>query len=324
MSTPQRAIGTKATLNGKPVYWSGDDHGWQSSGSHLKLKAAGKFKEPNVLDRIGGLINGYLQPLGSSQPRHQRNKRAEAALRANERSKANPKNTSVDKYGTITRRMSAGGMTPQGYSYPEKFPDTDLDYNIHGLNFNRETKSLATMYDARTDSRPEANKVRRANVGYQLGDFLDAMQPDDVLETSVYSGDGKGRGRAGLYSKQTNGAVAPQLDLDGTWDESSLMTQRADKTTWRSGNSDDTVQFNPKDLQKPLQNLAAGSIVRRLVTHPAAQAALTADEVIGGITGTRPSKAIADAHIRAMSAYFVGTGVRPDALHGFHRGQLRF
>jgi hypothetical protein len=290
----RRKLGIAAKLNGKEVKWAGSDYGFQSPASFNKLKQQNKLPKPPS-DKLGDALNAYLGHLGRDTIQRVRNLRAEAALRGNERSKADPKNIQVDKYGTITRRMSAGGLTTQGYSYPETFPDGSGDYNIHGINFNRETKDF-TLYDARTDSRPEVNKVRQANIKYQLGDFLDAMQPDDVLESNVYNDDGKGRGRAGLYSRQTNGAVAPQLNTDGSWDESSITTQRADKTTWRSGNSNKTVKFNPNDLKKPLKNLAAGAIVKRLVQHPVAQAAVTVDEVIGGMTGKRPSATTIEAH----------------------------
>lgn len=40
----KRQIGQKATLNGKPVVWSGDDWGWQSPATHNELKSAGQFR----------------------------------------------------------------------------------------------------------------------------------------------------------------------------------------------------------------------------------------------------------------------------------------
>jgi hypothetical protein len=51
------AIGTKSVLNGKPVRWSGENYGWQSFGSHDKLKREGKFKlGAQLLDRLGNAI----------------------------------------------------------------------------------------------------------------------------------------------------------------------------------------------------------------------------------------------------------------------------
>jgi hypothetical protein len=46
-------IGQRATLNGKPVVWSGENYGWQSPSSHTKLKNAGKLKiGTQAIDRL--------------------------------------------------------------------------------------------------------------------------------------------------------------------------------------------------------------------------------------------------------------------------------
>ena len=41
ISTPERAKGTQATLNGKPVYWTGSKYGWQSGPSALRAGLLG-------------------------------------------------------------------------------------------------------------------------------------------------------------------------------------------------------------------------------------------------------------------------------------------
>ena len=41
VSTPERAKGTQATLNGKPVYWTGSKYGWQSGPSAAKAGLLG-------------------------------------------------------------------------------------------------------------------------------------------------------------------------------------------------------------------------------------------------------------------------------------------
>jgi hypothetical protein len=41
VSTPERAKGTQATLNGKPVYWTGSKYGWQSGPSALRAGLLG-------------------------------------------------------------------------------------------------------------------------------------------------------------------------------------------------------------------------------------------------------------------------------------------
>ena len=55
------SIGQAATLNGKPVRWSGENYGWQSPATHKQLEAQGKFHiGTQAIDRI-------TQYLGNSQ-----------------------------------------------------------------------------------------------------------------------------------------------------------------------------------------------------------------------------------------------------------------
>ena len=51
------------------------------------------------------------------------------------------------------------------------------------------------------------------------------------------------------------------------------------------------VNFNPNDLKKPLTDMAAKSIVKRLA-GPYAQAAMFVDDTVAGMTGHRPSQKI--------------------------------
>ena len=54
----RRPIGSKSTLNGKPVYWSGENYGWQSEGSYNKLKEGPEFRAGHIAaSRIGTDIN---------------------------------------------------------------------------------------------------------------------------------------------------------------------------------------------------------------------------------------------------------------------------
>jgi hypothetical protein len=284
----RRRLGISAKLNGKEVKWAGSNYGWQSPASFNKLKQQNKLPSPSKpVDKVEDMLFNYLAPLGRETVKRVRNLRAEAALRGNERSKANPKNTHVDNSGTVTRRMSSGGLTTEGYNYPAgdaEFPNA----RDHGVNFHRETKDIYTQYSARTDSRPEVNKVRQANIKYQLGDFIGDMNDRDILEVSPYDNDGKGKARAALYGRQTNGALKPN-------ENGNLSMSRGSNGTFVDPDGYN-VKFDPNDLKKPLKDLAAGAITRRLLAHPAAQAALTADEVIGGMTGKRPSAAIGEAH----------------------------
>ena len=53
-----RPIGSKATLNGKDVFWSGQNYGWQSQESFNKLKKGPEFRAGHIaLSRLGTDIN---------------------------------------------------------------------------------------------------------------------------------------------------------------------------------------------------------------------------------------------------------------------------
>ena len=53
-----RPIGSKATLNGKDVFWSGQNYGWQSQESHNKLKEGPEFRAGHIgLSRLGTDVN---------------------------------------------------------------------------------------------------------------------------------------------------------------------------------------------------------------------------------------------------------------------------
>lgn len=77
-------IGSESILNGKPVYWSGENYGWQSESSHNQLNQQGKFRVgTQAIDRftssasqaisdvtpqfVKGSVNTYVQRLAESQ-----------------------------------------------------------------------------------------------------------------------------------------------------------------------------------------------------------------------------------------------------------------
>lgn len=57
-SDQNRPIGTEAIVDGKRVYWSGENYGWQSKGSYNKLKNSSEFRAGHIaLSRVGSSIN---------------------------------------------------------------------------------------------------------------------------------------------------------------------------------------------------------------------------------------------------------------------------
>ena len=69
-------VGTQAKLNNKPVVWSGPDYGWQSQGSHTKLKNQGHFaigsRELRAIGRFAapalGKISEFQQKFKEATP----------------------------------------------------------------------------------------------------------------------------------------------------------------------------------------------------------------------------------------------------------------
>jgi hypothetical protein len=65
-----RAIGTRSTLNGRPVYWSGQNYGWQTKASHEQLKNDGAFRVGQQnLQRIGNDISTTASRAWNSAPK---------------------------------------------------------------------------------------------------------------------------------------------------------------------------------------------------------------------------------------------------------------
>ena len=66
VSTPERAKGTQAILNGKPVYWTGSKYGWQSGPSAAKAGLLGS--EVVVDDVFAPVIGTTLTPPAAPIP----------------------------------------------------------------------------------------------------------------------------------------------------------------------------------------------------------------------------------------------------------------
>jgi hypothetical protein len=100
----QRPIGTQAVLNGKPVYWGGDDYGWQllnGTGSSATLNSLntpgtqGRFiqdtapRSPGAAQGGGGVFSGAgsfapIDPYAAQNREYERERaRVEAMVKAN-------------------------------------------------------------------------------------------------------------------------------------------------------------------------------------------------------------------------------------------------
>ena len=68
-SDKNRPIGSQSILNSKPVYWSGENYGWQSKESYNKLKEGSEFRGGHIaLSRIGTDVNQAVSTAFSALP----------------------------------------------------------------------------------------------------------------------------------------------------------------------------------------------------------------------------------------------------------------
>ena len=76
MANPR--IGQPATLNKKPVVWSGQNYGWQSPATHKKLAEQGKFRHgTQALDRLSSSANRAIQKHAPGVAQHLNNVKAD-------------------------------------------------------------------------------------------------------------------------------------------------------------------------------------------------------------------------------------------------------
>lgn len=251
----------------------------------------------SIRKRLEEGLNKFTAPLQTNSVQHQRNKRAEAALR----SVSKPLNR--EAVDPITNRVSskAGGLESYAYQSPEVNSKLKTR-TAHELGFRRNnTVDPYSAYDARTDSRPGPAAVRRANIKAQIGRLMDEVKVGDRIEASAFDGDGRQSGRASMYKRVTQGALTAN-------DDDYMSASRMKNNVWTSSTnqngkgSRNLKQWDPSTLGNDLKKLAAGQIVRRLVQHPVAQAAITADEVIGGVTGVKPSEKVGEEFRKTTEA----------------------
>jgi hypothetical protein len=203
-------------------------------------------------------------------------------------------------HGTRRSVRSAG---LEAYAYQE--PETNSkgrERTVHDLGFRRTNPENAyDAYTARTDSRPGPRAVRQANIKDQLSRVLDDVKTGDRVSADLYDGDGRGSQRGSLYKRVSGGALTPS-------DDGYISSTKLNNNVWSSSTnqngkgSRNLKQWDTSRLGDDLKRLAAGTIVRRLASHPIAQAAVTADEVIGGVTGKKPSERVGEEFRRTTEA----------------------
>lgn len=238
-----------------------------------------------ILNRLQGAFNQFVQPLQTNVVKHVRNLRAEVHQRA----LGQP--LKREEVGRDMTRVSTSSGGLNSYTYQEPEVNTrGRERTAHEIGFKRQDGGYGT-YEARSDSRPQVAATRRAAIKAQLGRLMEEVKVGDRIHASSYAGDDKNQARSALYQRVTKGALTAN-------DDDYMSASRLNNNNWASSTnpngkgSRNIKNWNPANLGDDLKRLAAGEIVRRLATHPVAQTAVRADELIGGVTGTRPSEKV--------------------------------
>jgi hypothetical protein len=239
-------------------------------------------------------LSNYFAPLQASV--RSANKRAEALIRANLRSAAQPPN--VHNKRASTRIIGAGGVN----SYANRYKDPDSVIKIggvemsrtkgtteHDLSFGRNTPDYEDSLSPRKNISPANAKIRQANIKFQNGILLSEVKEGDrVTATPIASESGRNP-RAAIYSRMTNGALKSGVTEDGL---TAVESRRLPNNQWRNILGEKKT-FDPKELTKDLAKLAARRLV---VQHPAAQVYLQADNAVKVATGEGITERIGRGH----------------------------
>ena len=240
-----------------------------------------------ILERLQQGLNKFTQPLQANAIKHKRNKRAEAHQR-----RIDNKPLTREFVDPITNRVGSksGGLEAYTYQSPE-VNSRSKTRTAHELGFKRDTADPYEAYTARTDSRPEVAATRRAAIKSHIGRLLNQVEVGDRLYADSYDGDGKDVQRSKMYQRATKGALT--ADEFGYQSASRMRNNNWVSSTNQNGKGSRNIKhWDPSRLGDDLKNLAKGKILKLLFQHPAAQAAINADEIIGGVTGTRPSEKV--------------------------------
>jgi len=244
-----------------------------------------------------------LQPLQTNVIKHVRNIKAEAILRRLKKEEALPQPPRPKGNNGVTRSVNAAGVG----SYSNRtVHDLDPERLNHSLSFAR--NNTVDEYDSlepRKNISPDKAKLRQANIKYQNGILLNEVQPGDkVTATPITSENGRNP-RAAMYDRMTKGALKSKVENLGTKDNpyfaAEIKSSRGGNNRWTNALGERKT-FDPNSLKKPLEDLAKGSIVKRLVgANPYIQGAMLVNDVVGQATGTKPSDKVQQEFLKATA-----------------------
>lgn len=238
-------------------------------------------------------------------------RRAQAVLRAAERSKTN--RTLSHGEGTLTT-ITNPGVGIKAEKLTTKYPQTSgTDSELSFKRYKPGSPDDVLYLDAYKSKRDLANgqrkpstadslhkdRLRSAAVKHAMGRQLTDIRPGSRANATTVRSEKGGNPRARAYEKYTNGAFNFDRGRRG-----SAETTKLSKTTWQPSNTSTPVRFNPNDLKNALKAMAMQRIVRattRLIGGPWAQAAVNADDLTAAATGKRPSKVISSGHLQTQT-----------------------
>ena len=159
----KRPIGSKATLNGKPVYWSGENYGWQSEGSHNKLNEGPEFRGGHIAaSRIGTDINQAISTGFNALPEPVKQTTTDVAKKAVDTYKSLPDpvkqgvSSAVDFVGDVNEGISkATNISP---IITEEIAQTALSFGAGKIAFAGGKAAVkydipSRIYEAQRDVR---------------------------------------------------------------------------------------------------------------------------------------------------------------------------
>ena len=190
------------------------------------------------------------------------------------------------------RSMKAGGIQSSSTRMIGSKGTSLEGRKIHDLEFHRDTLRKDDSYEPRKNISPKNAKLRQANVKFQTGQLLNEVRSGEVVEAQPVESQSGKNPRARIYDRMTKGALKSQRIKSDGFSYDQIMAGRGDGDDWiNSANKGKVVKFNPNDLKKPLMDMAAKSIAKRLA-GPQVQAAMFVDDTVAGMTGHRPSEKI--------------------------------
>ena len=223
------------------------------------------------------------------------NRRAQAVLRKLQRQGKGKVAQHPSYKNAQSRTLNAGGIKSADNSVTNK----QTGVTSHDLEFSRsqavDRGSGMADYEPRRNISKENAALRRANIKYQQGTLMDAVPVgEDVIAQPVESDSGRNP-RARMYDRATKGALKPTTTYYGSDNQYSMQEVKATKgpgNMWSNPANAKDVKFDPKSLQSDLKGMAARKAAAFL-GGPIVQGAMAVDGAVAGLTGQRPSEAIA-------------------------------